>query len=170
MFFSEFLSLKADDLAEGHFMLRRHHSWLLAWRGPGEIDFFTSDKLFSCVILPIKFQEGAGGTLSWSGVIFGCLASASVSLNAIFTKKVLPLVDDNIWTLTLYNNLNACVLFLPAMLLNSELNAVLESEAIKSPSFWTQMVVAGIFGFAIGYVTGLQIQVRCSHSFTLDRN
>ncbi len=34
-------------------------------------------------------QEGAGGTLSVAGVIFGVLASALVSLNAIFTKKVL---------------------------------------------------------------------------------
>ena len=34
-------------------------------------------------------QEGASGTLSVSGIVFGMLASALVSLNAIFTKKVI---------------------------------------------------------------------------------
>ena len=73
---------------------------------------------------------------------------------------MLPLVDDNIWTLTLYNNINACFLFLPAMALNSELANVSSSEATSTSAFWAKMVVAGVFGFAIGYVTGLQIQVR----------
>ena len=104
-------------------------------------------------------QEGEGGTLSIIGVIFGVLASLFVSLNAIFTKKVLPLVDQNIWTLTFYNNINACVLFIPFMLLNSELYSITHSEVIHSIAFWIEMLVAGIFGFAIGYVTGLQIQV-----------
>ena len=66
-------------------------------------------------------------------------------------------------TLTLYNNLNACVLFVPAMLLNSEPSVVLTSEAARTTSFWAQMVVAGVFGFAIGYVTGLQIKVGSLH-------
>ncbi len=51
------------------------------------------------------------------------------------------------------------MLFVPAMLLNSELSEVLASEAARTTSFWAQMVVAGVFGFAIGYVTGLQIKV-----------
>jgi len=104
-------------------------------------------------------QEGEGGTLSVSGVIFGCLASLFVSLYAIFTKKVLPVVDDNIWMLTYYNNVNACVLFLPLILLTGEPASIMGSEDVPTFSFWFEMVVAGLFGFAIGYVTGLQIQV-----------
>ncbi len=69
------------------------------------------------------------------------------------------MVDDNIWSLTFYNNVNACLFFVPAMLLNSELYSISTSAAIVSPSFWIKMTVAGVFGFAIGYVTGLQIQV-----------
>ncbi|CAM4529368.1 unnamed protein product [Leuciscus chuanchicus] len=69
-------------------------------------------------------QESVAGSLSWTGVIFGVVASLCVSLNAIYTKKVLPVVDGNIWKLSFYNNLNA----------------------------------SGVFGFAIGYVTGLQIK------------
>ncbi|KAF7639735.1 TPT domain-containing protein [Meloidogyne graminicola] len=56
-------------------------------------------------------QEDVAGTLSVIGVIFGVLASLFVALNAIYTKKVLPLVGDSIWRMTMYNNLNAVLLF-----------------------------------------------------------
>lgn len=104
-------------------------------------------------------QEDAAGTLSIFGVIYGVLASLFVSLNAIYTKKVLPVVDDNIWTLTFYNNVNACVLFLPLIVLNSELTSIANSPSLYTMGFWIEMGIAGIFGFAIGYVTGLQIKV-----------
>ena len=104
-------------------------------------------------------QEGEGGDLSIIGVIFGVFASLFVSLNAIYTKKVMPLVNDNIWTLTFYNNINAIVLFLPLILLNSEPTSIVGASAVYTSMFWLEMIVAGIFGFAIGYVTGLQIKV-----------
>lgn len=48
--------------------------------------------LLSCGVILGGFwlgidQEGSSGSLSWTGVFFGVLASACVSLNAIFTKK-----------------------------------------------------------------------------------
>ncbi|PVD24202.1 hypothetical protein C0Q70_14672 [Pomacea canaliculata] len=104
-------------------------------------------------------QEGAAGSLSLVGVVFGVAASASVALNAIFTKKVLPLVDNNVWRLTLYNNINASVLFLPMMVIFGEVGEVIHFPKLSSLVFWNMMLVSGLFGFAIGYVTGLQIQV-----------
>ncbi|XP_068219534.1 GDP-fucose transporter 1 isoform X2 [Palaemon carinicauda] len=103
-------------------------------------------------------QENEAGSLSIMGVIFGVMASAFVSLFAIFTKKVLPCVDGSVWLLSYYNNALACVLFLPLILLAGEVPAVLSllSEGLH---YWLTMVVGGLFGFAIGYVTGLQIQV-----------
>lgn len=103
-------------------------------------------------------QEGAEGTLSLTGTIFGVLASLCVSLNAIYTKKVLPAVDSSIWRLTFYNNVNACVLFLPLMVLLGELRALLDFAHLNSAHFWVMMTLGGLFGFAIGYVTGLQIK------------
>lgn len=87
------------------------------------------------------------------------LASLFVSLNSIYTKKVLPSVDQSIWLLGYYNNLNACLLFLPLMLLTGELGTILSYDGFNSTPFWLMMVAGGVFGFAIGYVTGLQIQV-----------
>lgn len=104
-------------------------------------------------------QEGASGSLSVMGVMFGVLASASVALNSIFTKKVLPLLDNNVWRLTYYNNLNAVVLFMPLMLIFGELPEVIHFPKLTNPMFWVYMNIGGIFGFAIGYVTGLQIQI-----------
>ena len=99
------------------------------------------------------------GSLSISGTIYGVLASLFVSLNSIYTKKVLPFVNQSIWLLGYYNNLNACLLFLPLMLLNGELSVILEYPGFGNTRFWVMMVAGGVFGFAIGYVTGLQIQV-----------
>ncbi|XP_013393373.1 GDP-fucose transporter 1 [Lingula anatina] len=104
-------------------------------------------------------QEGASGSLSVSGVMFGVLASLFVALNAIYTKKVLPAVDNNVWRLALYNNFNASFLFIPLMLLFGELPEVYYFPKLFDLQFWFFMNISGVFGFAIGYVTGLQIQV-----------
>ncbi|XP_018115694.1 GDP-fucose transporter 1 isoform X2 [Xenopus laevis] len=119
--------------------------------------------LMSCGIILGGFwlgidQEGAEGTLSWAGIFFGVLASLCVSLNAIYTKKVLPSVDGSIWRLTFYNNVNACFLFIPLLLICGEVGTLLTFDKLSAFSFWGMMTLGGIFGFAIGYVTGLQIQ------------
>ncbi|XP_043836269.1 GDP-fucose transporter 1-like [Dromiciops gliroides] len=102
--------------------------------------------------------EGEEGTLSWVGTLFGVLASLCVSLNAIYTKKVLPAVDGSIWRLTFYNNVNACILFLPLLLLFGELQTLAVFDKLGSAHFWGMMTLGGLFGFAIGYMTGLQIK------------
>ncbi|KAJ1182697.1 hypothetical protein NDU88_007881 [Pleurodeles waltl] len=104
-------------------------------------------------------QEDAEGTLSWLGIVFGVLASLCVSLNAIYTKKVLPVVDNSVWRLTYYNNLNACVLFLPLLLLFGEVKTLYHFDKVTDVYFWSMMTLSGFMGFAIGYVTGLQIKV-----------
>ena len=64
------------------------------------------------------------------GVVFGVCASACVALYSIYTKKVLPVVDQNIWKLALYNNVNACVLFVPLMLVFGEVAEVIAFEKL----------------------------------------
>lgn len=103
-------------------------------------------------------QEGIAGSLSWTGVFFGVIASACVSLNAIYTKKVMPAVDGNIWKLSYYNNINASILFLPLILVFGECGRVVSFSRLTDLGFWGMMTLGGVFGFAIGYVTGLQIK------------
>lgn len=114
--------------------------------------------MFSCINIYFSLSVFKTGPLPIWGVIFGVCASASVALNAIYTKKILPMVDNNIWRLALYNNVNATVLFMPLMLLFGEVGEVREFSLLSSVHFWFLMSLSGVFGFAIGTVTGLQIQ------------
>ena len=97
--------------------------------------------------------------LSFLGVLFGVISSMCVALYAIFTKRILPVVDHNVWRLQIYNNANACVLLLPILLLNGELVILQHFQFWTSLWFWFVLLLAGVFGIAIGYVTSLQIEV-----------
>lgn len=50
-------------------------------------------------------------------------------------------------------------MFLPLMLLNGEFQTVYNYDKLGETDFWSAMVIGGICGFAIGYVTMLQIKV-----------
>lgn len=121
----------------------------------------TSCKTLLCLgIVIVGFLMGSHGEINFSGIgtISGICSSAFVSLNSIFTKKVLPVVDDNHWKLTYYNNVNACVLFIP-LILYFEADIVMNAaQQLTSGAFWSAMTVAGFFGFSIGIVTVLQIK------------
>ncbi len=99
------------------------------------------------------------GSLTIYGVLYGVFASLFVALNAIYTKKSLNAVDDNIWKLTLYNNFNACFIFIPFLLIFNEYSEVFNFQHLGSFYFWFAMFISGILGFSMSYVTGLQIKV-----------
>lgn len=99
------------------------------------------------------------GTLTISGIFYGVLASSFCTLNAIYTKKSLPVVDDNIWKLTMYNNANAFLIFLPLIFIFDEHTLVLNFPKLTDAYFWFAMTVSGVLGFSVSYVTSLQIQV-----------
>lgn len=92
-------------------------------------------------------------------MVSGVLASLCVALYAIFTKRVLPNVDNNIWRLQYYNNLNALLLLLPLIVITGEVSILRAFPYWTSLYFWALIIIAGVFGIAIGYVTALQIQV-----------
>jgi GDP-fucose transporter C1 len=122
----------------------------------------TSLKTLLCLGIVIAgFFMGANGEVNFSmiGTMFGIMSSLFVSLNSIFTKKVLPAVDNDHWKLTFYNNMNAIVLFMPLMMYyeTSTIIAAMNVQMV-SPMFWAAMTVAGVFGFSIGIVTVLQIK------------
>jgi len=85
--------------------------------------------LLTCGVIICGFflgvdQEDNSGDLSMLGVFFGISASICVALNSIYVKKVLPLVESNEWKLTLYNNFNATLLFIPVMVILGEVGEV----------------------------------------------
>lgn len=117
-----------------------------------------------CLVIIFGFflgvdQEGDSGSLSVIGVIYGVLASLFVSLSAIHTKKTLALVDNSVWLLSFYNNVNSIILLFILMIITGEVPAVASFEKLNDIGFWLLMTTSGLFGFAIGFVTALQIQV-----------
>ena len=104
-------------------------------------------------------QEHVAGSLSILGTFYGIVGSLSLSLYSIFTKRVLPLLNQEIWLLSYYNNAYSIFLFLPLMLMNGEYAIVMNYPKLGETEFWLAMIVGGGCGFAIGFLTTLQIQV-----------
>ncbi|XP_072941692.1 GDP-fucose transporter 1 [Epargyreus clarus] len=104
-------------------------------------------------------QEQLLGSFSLTGTIYGVIGSLMLSLYSIYTKKVLPYVNQEVWLLSYYNNAYSIILFLPLIVMNGEVSVLLNYNNFDSKQFWAQMIIGGICGFAIGYFTSLQIQV-----------
>jgi len=118
------------------------------------LDSYISTKVMGCLAIVIfGFLMGSNGEANFSmkGTVAGVASSFFVSLNSIFTKKVLPAVDNDHWKLTFYNNVIASALFVPLMLI-FEWEAISDAfgKQFLSSLFWSAMVVAGFFGFSIG--------------------
>lgn len=113
-----------------------------------------------CAIVVSGFLIGNNQEIRWSlqGVLFGVTSSFFVAMNAIYMKKKFPLVDNNPWKLTLYNNINASILFLPLIILSGEPQVVITSEVIKRLSFWSMMTVAGTLGVLISFAAAAQVK------------
>jgi GDP-fucose transporter C1 len=118
--------------------------------------------LFCLAVVIVGFFVGSDGEVNFSmiGTIFGVLSSCFVSLNAVFTKKVMGFVDNDKWKLAYYNNVNASLLFLPLIFLTGEHEIIAKySYLLYSAYFWTMMLIAGVLGFLIGIVTVMQINI-----------
>ncbi|XP_014246269.1 GDP-fucose transporter 1 [Cimex lectularius] len=128
--------------------------------------------LVCCLVVTSGFmmgidQESISGTLSVAGTLAGVLASFSVALYSICTKKVLPSIGNHIWLLSYYNNIYSCFILAPIVLFSGEMSVILNSEKIGEIAFWWLMVVGGICGFLIGYVTSLQIKTTSALTHTI---
>jgi len=71
------------------------------------------------IVVIFGFYMGIEGEINFSliGTLSGVLSSVFVSLNSIYTSKVLPKVDNDKSLLLYYNNFNASVLFIPLIFL-----------------------------------------------------
>lgn len=82
-----------------------------------------------------------------------------LSLYSIYTKKILPHVNQEVLLLSYYNNAYSLILFIPLIIINGELSVISNFQNLHNYIFWMQMIGGGVCGFAIGYVTSLQIKV-----------
>lgn len=122
----------------------------------------TSLRTIGCLAIVVGgFYIGSCGEVdfSYNGTVAGVMSSLFVSLNAIFSKKMLPVVDHEHWRLTFYNTVNAVILLSP-LILYFESQSLLKSSRgnFLIPVFWLTMTAAGILSFSIGIVTVMQIK------------
>ena len=108
----------------------------------------------------LGFYLGIEGEVNFSliGTICGVVSSVFVSLNGIYTKKILPKVDGDKSLLLYYNNVNGAILFFPLIILFE--SSLLQEHYMKlfSISFWIAMTATGLMGFGIGLVTVMQVK------------
>ena len=120
--------------------------------------------LGTLAVVVAGFFLGSAGEVrfSWTGCLFGIASSLFVALNGIYNKKALAEkeLSNNIWRLSLYNNVSASLLFLPLIFLSGEHVVILANwHMLSQPQFWAFQLAGGFFGFLIGIVTTLQIKV-----------
>lgn len=104
-------------------------------------------------------QESLTASFSLIGTVYGVVGSLALSLYSIYNKKVLPFVNQEIWLLSYYNNFYSTILFMPFMIYFGEFKSLYNYENIGAAWFWASILISGVCGLAIGYVTSLQIQV-----------
>lgn len=91
------------------------------------------------------------------GTIFGVLSSYSLAYYSIQIKKVLPAVNNQIWLLSYFNNVYATILFIPLLMI--ETKELSNYSKLTDYKFLLLMIIGGICGLSIGYITVLQVQV-----------
>ncbi|XP_067617325.1 GDP-fucose transporter 1 [Eurosta solidaginis] len=125
----------------------------------------TSPKaIICCVFVVLGFllgvdQESLTEQFSLRGTIYGVLGSFILAWYSIQTKKALVHVQQEVLLLSYYNNVYSSFFFLPLIVINGEINAILSYKHIFAPWFLSAMIIGGLCGFAIGFVTVLQIKV-----------
>jgi solute carrier family 35 (GDP-fucose transporter), member C1 len=110
-------------------------------------------------IVMLGFLVGIDGEVNFSflGTCSGVLSSVFVSMNSIYTRKISREIELDNAQLLYYNNFNACVLFIPLMVLFEYNTIYLHAEKLFSVFFWCSMTLTGFVGFAIGLVTVMQV-------------
>lgn len=116
--------------------------------------------MLCCALVVSGFALGNIEEVRWSlvGVVFGVTSSFFVAMNSIFVKKKFALVDNNPWKITLYNNVNACFLFLPLILFSGEIPVLLTSPLTRSLEYWFLLACSGLLGVSISFATAAQIK------------
>lgn len=115
-----------------------------------------------CLVVAAGFflgvdQEKVAGTLSTIGVFYGVSTSLFVSLNGIFTKRLLDVIKKNqALAVTYYMNIGGSLLFLPLLLGFGQFSAAYKSRATDY-SFMVLLVASGALSFLIGWASNMQI-------------
>lgn len=104
-------------------------------------------------------QEKALGSLSVKGVVFGVLSSVFIALTGIYTKTALDVVNKDELKLTLAANIIASFAFIPVVVMTGQLTSAIHAPELVDPLFWLFLLVTGVLGCLMAWVSAMQINV-----------
>ena len=118
--------------------------------------------IFTCVVISIGFvmgveQEKKLTDVPLLGIFYGLMSSIVGPLSQIQLKRTLPLVDNNLWLLTFYNNLNGLFIYPILSILFGEFRHIMEFQQLTNPYFWLLMTLSGAIGVSLSFAISLQI-------------
>lgn len=91
------------------------------------------------------------------GLFYGVMSSIVGPLSQIQLKRTLPLVENNLWLLTFYTNLNGLYIYPIAAFFFGEFKNVIQFDQLTSPHFWLLMTLSGGLGVSLSFAVSLQI-------------
>ena len=115
-----------------------------------------------CVVISSGFvmgveQEKKLTDVPLLGIFYGLMSSIVGPLSQIQLKRTLPLVNNNLWLLTFYNNLNGLFIFPVISILFGEFKHIREFKQLDNPYFWLLMTLSGVIGVSLSFSISLQI-------------
>ena len=87
------------------------------------------------------------------------MASVCNALYTIYTKQVMPVMENNVLKLQTYNNIHASVFLVLLLAATGELSSLRDPTLWISLWSWATLLLSGGLGLAVGYVAALQILV-----------
>ena len=93
------------------------------------------------------------------GLLYGIMASVCNALYTIYTKQVMPVMENNVLKLQTYNNVHASVFLVLLLAATGELSSLRDPTLWISLWSWATLLLSGGLGLAVGYIAALQILV-----------
>ncbi|KAI8150012.1 hypothetical protein BJV82DRAFT_662103 [Fennellomyces sp. T-0311] len=120
-------------------------------------DKLAPDALVTCFLYCFGFWISAEGASSWPGVFLGLANALFLALYAVLAKKCLATVDP--WALVRHNTGWACVAMVPFSLYSWFTWQGPVPAFIDELGFWFQMVLTGLIGLGLQYLTIVLIKL-----------
>lgn len=121
----------------------------------------NAKSLACCAVVMLGYIVGANGMVDFTmeGLAYGVAASVFTALYSIYVKKKLAVVNNDEWSLLIYNTTIAVVILPPVCYLSGEWNEMFAKVTYwDDQSFWVVMVAAGLLGYLINISSFLQIK------------
>ncbi|KXN70735.1 TPT-domain-containing protein [Conidiobolus coronatus NRRL 28638] len=126
--------------------------------------------ILTCIIIIIGYILGnlKKNEFSLGALVSGLVSSIFTALYGIYIKKTLKHLNDDEWTLLIYNTTIAIFILFPICLITGEFyTAWTKYQLLSDFGFWMLMIIAGVAGFLINIAVFLAVKLTSPLTFTV---